>query len=901
MPSPPRATYRIQLHAGFDFDAVAAVAPYLAQLGISHVYCSPYLQAAPGSTHGYDVVDHRRINEELGGPEAYRRMVDALTVSGLGHIVDLVPNHMATTAFGPGAGPGNAWWWDVLENGQSSRWASFFDIDWHGPEERVRQRVLLPILGDHYGRVLEAGELRVERRGGSFVLRYHEHEAPLSPRSLDELLASAATAAADAGAAGSDELASIAVALGRLPPATATDRASVEERHRDKEVLGNRLERLLADEPALAAAVDGEIAALNRDWDGLDNLLQRQNYRLAFWRVAGRELDYRRFFDIPELIALNMGDPEVFAETHELVLRLVKDGDVSGLRIDHPDGLLDPAAYFQRLRDAVGPGVYVVGEKILEAEERLPEGWAVAGTTGYDFLNRVAGLFVDPAGEEALTELYARFTGEEPDFAEVAYQAKHLVMGETLAADVNRVTNLLLDVCDRHRRYRDYTRHELHEAIREIAACFSVYRTYAVPGRRPSEADVAVVDRAVAAAAQRRPDLSSDLLTFLRDVILLRLPGEPEAEAAVRFQQLTAPVTAKGVEDTAFYRHLRLLALNEVGGDPARFGTSLDDFHRHNLFMAETWPATMLTTSTHDTKRSEDVRVRIALLSEIPQQWALAVRRWAAHNDRHRRGDAGEHPDRSAEYLLYQTVVGAWPLEVDRAVAYVRKAIKEAKARTSWITPDPGYEEAVLGFVADVMGDEEFLTDVELFVRPLVAAGRVASLSQTVLKLTSPGVPDTYQGSELWDLSLVDPDNRRPVDFERRQALLDRCADMSPAEALAADDEGAPKLWLTQRALHLRRRRPAPFAPGSGYRPLSAEGEKAEHVVAHGRGEDVVVVAPRLVLGLGGEWGDTALALPPGTWVEELDRSGRSWTGGQGRVLVSDLLSEFPVAVLGRA
>ena len=888
MPLSLRATYRLQVHAGFDFDAVAALAPYLAELGVSHAYCSPYLQAAPGSTHGYDVVDHRRLNEELGGEAGYRRMVAALAEAGLSHIVDIVPNHMAV------AGRHNAWWWDVLENGQSSRWAAAFDIDWTGPEERVRQRVLLPVLGDHYGRVLEAGELRLERQRASFVVRYHEHEAPISPRTLDELLAAAAETT------GTDELASIAVALGRLPPATATDRASVEERHRDKEVLRARLERLLEEQPALAAAVDDQVAAVNSDWDGLDALLQRQNYRLAYWRVAGRELDYRRFFDIPELIALNMGDAEVFAETHELVLRLVKDGDVTGLRIDHPDGLLDPARYFRRLREAVGPDVYVVAEKILEAEERLPRGWQVAGTTGYDFLNRVAGLFVDPAGEEALTELYARFTGEERDFAQVAHEAKHLVTQETLAADVNRLTNLLLEVCDRHRRYRDYTRHELHEAVKEIAACFPVYRTYAVPGEQLSETDVAVVDQAVAVAAERRPDLAPDLLEFLRDVMLLRLPGDLEDEVAVRFQQFTAPVTAKGVEDTAFYRHLRLVTLNEVGGDPARFGTSLESFHEHNAFIAGNWPATMLTTSTHDTKRSEDVRVRIALLSEMPEQWALAVRRWAAHNDRHRRGQGSDYPDRNTEYLLYQTVVGAWPLSVERAVAYVEKAIKEAKRHTSWITPNPEHEEAVLGFVADVMADEEFLAEVELFVRPVVEAGRVASLSQTVLKLSAPGVPDLYQGTELWDLSLVDPDNRRPVDFERRRALLARCPEMGPSEALAADDQGVPKLWLIQRALDVRRRRPAAFVPGGGYRPLWAEGERAAHAVAYVRGEDVVVVAPRLALGLAGDWGDTALALPPGTWIDELSRSGRTVTGDS-PVLLSDLLSEFPVAVLGRA
>jgi (1->4)-alpha-D-glucan 1-alpha-D-glucosylmutase len=887
---PPVATYRLQLHAGFGFDAVAGLAPYLARLGVSHVYCSPYLQAAPGSTHGYDVVDHHRLNQELGGEDAYRRMVAALAEAGLSHIVDIVPNHMAL------AGRHNAWWWDVLENGPSSRWAFAFDIDWSTPDPRFHQRVLLPVLGDHYGRVLEAGQLCIEREGASFIVRYFEHEAPISPRTLDQLLGAAAEAS------GSDELASIAVAFGRLPPGSATDRASMAERHRDKEVLRARLERLLEEDPSLATAVDRQVEALNQDWDALDVLLQRQNYRLAFWRVAGRELDYRRFFDIPELIALHMNDPEVFAETHELVLRLVKDGDVTGLRVDHPDGLLDPTLYFRRLREAVGPDVYVVAEKIVEADEALPESWPVAGTTGYDFLNRVAGLFVDPSGEGSLTELYTRFTGQETDFAEVAHEAKHLVMRETLGADVNRLTTLLLEVCERHRRYRDYTRHELHEAVKEVAACFPVYRTYLDPGApSPSETDVATVEAAVGAAGVRRPDLDPDLVAFVRDVVLLRLPGDLEAEVAVRFQQFTAPVMAKGVEDTAFYRHLRLVSLNEVGGDPGRFGTSVEAFHQHNARMAERWPATMLTTSTHDTKRSEDVRVRIALLSEVPEQWALAMRRWDVHNERHRRGAGGQWPDRNTEYLLYQTLVGAWPLSPERAIAYVEKAIKEAKRFTSWVSPDRDYEEAVLGFVADVMADEEFLADVETFVAPLVEAGRVASLAQTLLKLTSPGVPDIYQGTEVWDLSLVDPDNRRAVDFDSRRSVLDRCAGMGPGEVLALDGEGAPKLWLVHRALGLRRRRPAVFAPGAAYRPLWAEGEKAHHAVTYQRGDDVVVVVPRLVVGLGGDWGDTALQLPAGEWVDELGGTGRRWTGDGTPTELADLLSEFPVAALGRA
>jgi (1->4)-alpha-D-glucan 1-alpha-D-glucosylmutase len=851
--SVPLATYRVQLHAGFGFDEVAAIAPYLAELGVSHVYCSPYLQAAPGSTHGYDVVDHSRLNEELGGEAAYERMVKALAEQGLGQVLDIVPNHMSVAA-----GRRNRWWWDVLENGPSSRWASFFDVDW----SRTDPKVLLPVLGDHYGRVLDWGEFRVVREGGSFVVHYFEHEAPISPRTLDDLLGAAAVAS------GSDELASIAVAFGRLPPATATDLASVEERHRDKEVFRSHLAWLLDDQPAVAEAVDRELAAVNADPDRLDALLLRQNYRFAFWQSAGQSIDYRRFFDINELVGLNVDEPRVFEEAHELVLRLVSD-----LRIDHPDGLLDPAAYLTRLRSRVGDDAYIVVEKILEAGEALPPSWPVQGTTGYDFVNLATGLFVDPAGEAPLTELYRDFTGEEEDFAEVAYAAKQQVMRQSLAADLDRLTALAVTVCERRRSYRDYTRRELHDVLREVAACFGVYRTYVTPGgAAPSAADVAAVESAVAEASRRRPEFDPLLLAFVRDLLLGCVEGPTEAELAQRFQQFSAPVMAKGVEDTAFYRYFRLVALNEVGGDPGRFSVAVEDFHRHNVRMAVEWPATMLASSTHDTKRSEDVRLRIALLSEIPAEWAGAVRRWSARNRQH--GDIGPN----TEYLLYQTLVGAWPLGVDRAQAYMEKAVKEAKRQTSWVAPDAEYEAAVQAFVAAVLDDAAFVADLEAFVAPLVEAGRTTSLSQTLLKLTAPGVPDIYQGTEDWDLSLVDPDNRRPVDYA----------------ALAHSD--SPKRRLVTRALAARRRRREAFAPGASYEPLYADGAKAAHAVAYVRGGSAVVVAPRLVLGLGGDWGDTAVTLPPGRWVDDLGGE-RRW---EGRVLLRDFLAGFPVALLGR-
>jgi (1->4)-alpha-D-glucan 1-alpha-D-glucosylmutase len=891
-PRPVQATYRVQLRPGFGFDEAAAIADYLEDLGVSHLYSSPYLQAAKGSTHGYDVVDPTRVNEELGGAEAHRRMCDALGAHHLGQVLDVVPNHMAIT------GRDNVWWWDVLENGPSSIYAAYFDVDWDPPESKLRNTVLLPILGDHYGRVLEAGELRLCREGGSFMVTYYDHAAPIAPRSLDTLLIAAAKRLplAETHEPGSrQQLESIATAFGHLPPAWATDRESVRERHRDKEILRGRLAELCEQEPSVAAAIDQEVAATNRDPDQLDALLIRQNFRLAWWRVASEQLDYRRFFDITSLIGLRVEDPNVFADSHALVLEFLSQGVLDGVRIDHIDGLWDPGRYLQRLAGAA-PRAWLVVEKILEPGEELPDEWPVAGTTGYNWLNLAGGLQVDPAGEEPLKEAYLSFTDEQPsDYDTIVHESKHQILQESLAADINRLTEVFNRVCDRHRRYRDYTRRDLYAALAEVAACFEVYRTYVSVDRHPSArpADVAYVRKAVERAKLRRPDFDPELLGFLGEVLSLQVDGEDERELALRFQQLASPVMAKGVEDTAFYRYLLLLSLNEVGGDPARFGSSVEEFHDTCVDTHQRWPATMLATSTHDTKRSEDVRARTNLLSEIPGEWAETVGRWSAHNQRH------GPPDRNTEWLIYQTLVGAWPIETERLQGYLEKAIREAKRYTSWTDPVKEYEQRVSAFADGGMGDGWFLADLERMVGQLERPGWVNSLALKLLTLTGPGAGDIYQGTELWDFSLVDPDNRRPVDFQLRRRLLQLVRSSADPAAVWADEDGSglSKLLLVNTALRVRQQHGDCFGSREAgtYRPLAGSGAARSHVVAFARGGAVVTVVPRLVLGLArrGGWGDTTVTLPDGEWSNEFGSA--VWTG---RVSLGSLLAGFPVALL---
>lgn len=830
--------------------------PYLARLGVSHLYCSPVLQAAPGSTHGYDVVDPSRFNEELGGTTGFERLSRAVAAHDLGLVVDVVPNHMAL------AGAANHWWWDILEQGPASRYAGYFDIDWSGD----RQSVLMPILGDHIGRVLEKGELGLRREGGSFVVGYHEHELPLAPASVGGLLA------ATADRLGDGTLAEVAGRFGRDP---------VPEAKRS-------LRDLVVADPAVGAAIDADLAAVSADPDRLDGVLLDQHYRLAFWRVASAELDYRRFFDITTLAGVRVEDDAVFAATHGLLLDKIANGDVSGLRIDHVDGLRDPRRYLDRLR-AAAPSAWIVVEKILAADEHLPEMWPVAGTTGYEFVDAAVAALIDGRGLAHLVDHHARCTGDDREFATVDRAARLDVMAHELATEVERITDLLGLVCGARRRHRDHTRSDLRRVVRGLAAAFPVYRAYAVPGTPVTEVDRGHIDAAITTVADEDPTVDDELLDLVARCLTLEEPGADAAEFALRFQQLSAPVFAKGVEDTAFYRWVPLLAVNDVGGDPGRVQWGPEELHARNRHHAEERPDTMLALSTHDSKRSADVRARLVVLTEIAPAWTAAVDEWRDRNARYRQG----WDDPTMELTLYQTLLGAWPVGVERVEATLLKSAREAKVHTSWRQSDPAYEDGLLAFVRGVCGDPDFQASLERFAteHDVVARGRRLALTLVTLQCCSPGVPDTYQGDETWNHSLVDPDNRRPVDFDGITTLLDAVEDGLDT-ALARAGDGATKLWLRHRLLNHRRVAPGCYA--GPYEPIALDGPAADEVIAFARGDLVCVVPRRSVLGDGAA--ATSLPLPAGEWTDVLTDVPVAATDP----VLTDLFARLPVAVLER-
>jgi len=924
----PTATYRFQFHQGFTFRDALALVPYLDDLGVSHIYASPIFRAMPGSTHGYDICDHNALNPEIGTREDFEALIAELHRRKFGFIVDFVPNHMGI------AETQNHWWMDVLENGPASPYARFFDIDWLPLKRELENKVLLPVLGDQYGRVLERGELKVHFEAGRFWLDYYALRLPLGPRSTRPLLKRAEELLAEAPV----ELKSILTAVEHLPPSTETDPEKIAERRREKDVIRTRLDKLCEEVPAVREAIARTLTELHdtndpTSFDRLDALISNQPYRLSSWKVAAEEINYRRFFDVNTLAAIRMELPEVFDATHKLLFELIGSGAVNGVRIDHIDGLANPREYLRNLQTgasgALGTpaekhAIYLLVEKILGPGEKLRADWPVHGTTGYEFANQVTEVLVDRTAERPLTEAYNRFVGRQLGFHELVYRSKKLVMQVSMASEVNVLGHLLNRLSESHRWYRDYTVNALTAAVRETIACFRVYRTYLVPGEPPTEADVRVIYRALAEARRRNPALERTVFEFLRDVLL---PPEPNAhpvdetlrrEFVLKFQQCTGPIAAKGVEDTAFYQYHRLIALNEVGGEPSDLGATVETFHRQNAARLAEFPHCMLATSTHDTKRSEDVRARLAVLSEMPKEWAQALRRWHTGNQKHRsKLDSEWAPDHNEEALLYQTLLGSWPLEplddqtrpayVQRIQDYMVKALHEAKVNSSWIEPNEAWDNAVGEFVTKILEpgtSNRFLSTFTPFAERLATAGMVNSLTQTVLKLTVPGMPDFYQGSELWDLSLVDPDNRRPVDYGlRRQQLAAVSGELSPPALLENWRDGRIKMHLIRTLLHFRRQQPALFGQGS-YVPVSSGGEWADFVIAFERevpGMTLLVVVPRLTSRVGfppvGEcWSDTVIEAPAARdWVDLL--TGRKFPGGS-TVRVAEILTELPVAVL---
>lgn len=936
----PTATYRLQFNRAFTFRDAAALVPYLAKLGISHCYASPYLRARPGSMHGYDIVDHNSLNPEVGSPEDYELFVGELHRHGMGQILDIVPNHMGVM------GSDNAWWLDVLENGEASEYAEFFDIDWNPIKDELQGKVLIPVLEDQYGNVLERGDLKLtfDAEHGEFSIVYLQHRFPIDPSEYPRILNSRLESPQkEPGETREDflELQSISTAFSHLPKrAGGLAQEKRAERKQEKEVQKRRLAALSARSHEIRELLAGAVEAFNgtpgnaQSFEALHELIKAQAFRLAQWRVAADDINYRRFFDINELAALRMENSEVFGKTHRFILELVGQGKVNGLRIDHPDGLFDPREYLRRLlrefeaksvqekqdsqvqgsqdkdSDVEDSNVYVVVEKILTGAERLRQDWPVEGTTGYEVANLVNGLFVDTSSASKMERIYRAFTGRREEYADLVYSCKKLILKVALASELSVLANLLSKIALANRHTCDFTMNALRSALAEIIASFPVYRTYVSDGD-VSEEDRRLVAWAVNAGKRRSNAADLSVFDFIQRILLLDANGSQSAcykravtRFAMKFQQVTAAVMAKGLEDTAFYRYHRLVSLNEVGGSPEKFGTTVEEFHYANQLRARRWPHSMLALSTHDSKRSEDVRARVNVISEIPGLWRLTLRKWRDWNrSKKSTVDGSSAPTRNDDYLLYQTLLGTWPLqETDdagwkayskRIEEYMLKAVREAKESTSWANANSDYEKALIKFTRAILqrrASNRFLADFAEFQTRISRAGMFNSLSQCLLKMTLPGVPDLYQGNELWDFSLVDPDNRRPVDYELRRRLLDKMP--RPEEAQCESREGeAPlrgyvsellsnmkdgriKLYLTQKALSIRRSH-APLFQSGRYVPLNVRGQKANHVSAFAReldGRLAIVTVPRLCgMLLGDEfsspcnealWADTEIEFP---------------------------------------
>jgi (1->4)-alpha-D-glucan 1-alpha-D-glucosylmutase len=925
VPRAPTSTYRLQLNGAFGFRDALAIVDYLGALGVGAAYSSPILKARTGSMHGYDVVDHRALNPEIGTREDFDAWTSALATRGLGHLLDFVPNHM-----GVGGGE-NAWWNDVLEHGQSSLYADHFDVDWSPPTNALTGKVLLPVLGSQIGLELDARKITLARDGGAFFVRYAASRYPASPRSYCTILEPAvARLTIPPTDPSSSELASIVSSIRHLPPASTTVEDDRAARARESDVMKRRLRALFETSSEVVAAVDATLLEINESPDKLDAFLLDQNYRLASWRVASDEINYRRFFDLNDLAAIRTEDARVFADVHELLLQLVAEGRVTGLRLDHTDGLYDPAAYFSALREALQATLkaeddgerapfYVVAEKILALDEEAPRAWAIAGTTGYDFLGAANGVWVDPSAEAVLEEIHRTFAGAT-SYERTVYTSKRAILRTAVSSEVHALAHELKAIADGRRRARDFSFTTLLQAIEETLLAFPVYRTYVRPDGSRQPSDEAHVRSALRTARRRRgPLMDPSVFDFLGEMLLLGERAEEVVHFAMRFQQLSSPVMAKGIEDTAMYRHAVLVSNNDVGCDPGRFATLPQALHEHNAAMLAKWPLTMTATTTHDTKRSEDVRARIAALSEATDEWRAATGRLREIAARHVVPLGGEPaPSPLDEYVFFQIAVGAYPYEglatpgeretfTDRIVSYMLKAAHEAKLSTSWLAPNAEYDETLERFVRGALGDPAFRQALESFVDLVMPHGATNSLALLALRLGSPGVPDVYQGTEMWDLSLVDPDNRRPVDFGRRRAALAELDARGPATPALARElvrsyrDGRIKLHVLRVGLRERKSAPDLFLRGA-YRPLAS----SPHVIAFERtlGEErLVVVVPRITRRLVSE---PAFALGDAWKDDTLDTSrGAIWTSSfsgeviEGRKLfLRDVFRHFPVAWL---
>ncbi len=959
----PTSTYRLQMHEKFTFEDAQAILPYLKKLGIGDAYLSPIFEARPHSMHGYDVTRHDCLNPELGGEEKFAPFAAALRAAEMGLLLDTVPNHM-------GVGNQSIWWQDVLENGRASEYSEYFDIDWEPLKPEMQNKLLLPILGCQYGEALEAAQLQVKFEDGRALIAYFDHLQPIAPRTLPMVFPKERDAEFGIPAS----FRRLLDELSELPVHESTGAGEVLKRRERLKALKPQLTEALTDK-TLQPAREKAARAMNgkegdaRSFDALHALLQVQPYRLAFWRTSSEEINYRRFFDVNDLVGLRMENPEVFAKTHSLIRKLLADGDVTGLRIDHCDGMFNPRVYLERLQQlfiaarCLGPvedpqeatpsgieksvldatkghdwtdsalPLYCVVEKILEPGESLPRVWAVQGTSGYDFVHFANQFFIQPKNKGRFSAIYSEFIGGGVSPAQIIYESKRNVMQTSLSSETHVLGNLLSQLARHDRRARDFTDSLLETAIRETIACFPIYRTYIDERGRYSEADTKTIRNAIRAAKRRNAGIDASAFEYLERMLLLNGRGggdvakdEAQLYFALKFQQLTGPVMAKGVEDTSFYVYFRFLSSNEVGSAMDAFGLDPQTLHKANAERLKNTPHALLTTSTHDTKRSEDVRNRLNVLSEMPDAWEKQVKQWSESNAAHKTtlDDGTVAPDANEEYMIYQTILGAWPWLkqdqegfADRVKEYMAKALSEGKVNVSWINPRPEYTEAVQAFVDRLLGPAKdgdastFVTELERFIEPVGIHGAINSLAQMVLKATSPGVPDFYQGTEMWELSLVDPDNRRPVDYTLRSEALDALDAMTPREAvsevLGSLADGRVKLLTMRKTLEVRNAHRECFADGS-YTPL--EVSDTDHAFAYLRGNDVMVVLPRFSYTftggkpetpLGECWSDVRVTVPAGAageWVNSF--TGEELTLQAGKLSLDKLFATFPVAILTR-